>query len=88
MDKLLDTLTNSCEGLKKKGVITPEEYEKCKAVGHDEHRDEYSANENKDYINKVFGSKRNSNFTTFQKKAKRIRKYTYLLLQLQVLHGH
>ena len=57
MDKLLDTLTNSCEGLKKKGIITPEEYEKCKSVGDDEHRDEYSANENKNYINKVFGSK-------------------------------
>jgi hypothetical protein len=55
MDKLLDTITNSCEGLKKKGIITSNEYDKCRAVADDENRDQYSDEENKKYIDKVYG---------------------------------
>tara|TARA_B100000787_G_C16187331_1_gene295421 strand:- start:277 stop:864 length:588 start_codon:yes stop_codon:yes gene_type:complete len=56
MEKLLETLTKSCEGLKAKGIITSDEYTKCIGVGQDENREKYSDEENKDYLNNVYGS--------------------------------
>tara|TARA_B110001450_G_scaffold227731_1_gene227266 strand:+ start:308 stop:904 length:597 start_codon:yes stop_codon:yes gene_type:complete len=56
MDKLLDTITNSCEGLKGKGIITDNEYDKCRSIANDDKREQYSNEENKLYIDKVYGS--------------------------------
>lgn len=56
MDKLLDTITNSCEGLKRKGIITDDEYDKCRSVANNDNREQYSDEENKQYIDKVYGS--------------------------------
>ena len=56
MDKLLDTINNSCEGLKKKGIITSDEYDKCRSVANKENIEQYNDEENKTYIDKVYGS--------------------------------
>lgn len=54
MEKLLDTISNSCEELKAKGIFTDDDYNKCKKISDDEPIDSMRDNEYSGYLNKVY----------------------------------
>mgnify|MGYP001468621183 CR=1 FL=1 len=46
MEKLLDTINNSCKELKSKGILTDDEYRKCKNISENEPLDDIRNKEN------------------------------------------
>lgn len=56
MEKLLDTINNSCKELKSKGILTDDEYQKCNNISENEPLDDIRNKENEKYLDKVYNT--------------------------------
>lgn len=54
MEKLLDTISNSCKELKEKGILTYDDYQKCKKIYDEENTDDIKNEEYLKYLDSVY----------------------------------
>ena len=54
MEKLLDTISNSCEELKSKGILTDDDYNKCRKISDNEKIDSVRNEEYSKYLDTVY----------------------------------